>query len=94
LDDKEDAIKLHERIFKKLRSPSESAYVAFTTWFQVGLRLAKLHAENGDQREHDEVLRRITRKAGGGDDEENNLRERLSRITYAQLSTTRALRSR
>jgi len=54
-----EAIALHETAFARAAKPRRTAYAVHSTWFKIGLRLAKLRALAGDRTGHDRVLRRV-----------------------------------
>lgn len=86
-NDLDDAIDMHEDMFRELHTPRSSALVIYTTWFKVGLRLAKLHALDGDDDEHGDVLEKICRKYDVKDDNAADaLEARLGKLSYNEVA--------
>jgi len=54
-----EAVALHQAAFARAEKPRRTAYAVHSTWFKIGLRLAKLRALAGDRTGHDRLLRRI-----------------------------------
>ncbi len=81
----EDAIKLHEKTRFRLTRPQASAYAFTSSWAQVTLRLAKLHALGGDRKTHNDLLRDILERQRMSDRKHAQLEQRLTRLTYQQL---------
>ncbi|MFP4027742.1 MAG: hypothetical protein ACLFWL_08130 [Candidatus Brocadiia bacterium] len=91
LDDRdiEAAIKLHEGLFERLPKSRKTISAMQTTWFAVGLRLAKLHLKNGNKGKHNDILKDILDRQTGSKGYLRNLTRRLLRMRYEDINHTR-----
>jgi len=81
---------LHAQVFKALGQPRRStAATVGTTWFQVGLRLAKLYRLADDRAKHDQVLGRIMHYQEGSKPRLQAMSEWLHGLNYYEINTTR-----
>jgi hypothetical protein len=88
-NDVDEAISLHKDVFGDLKKPGRSYFVQYTTWFQTGLRLAALYAEDGNDTRHSRIVREITDRIRADSDDRERFETRFERVRYSQLNTTR-----
>jgi len=89
-NDVDEAIDLHKDVFADLKKPKKTYFVLYTTWFQTGLRLAKLYAEDDNETRHNRTLREITGRIKASSKDQERIESRLERVSYDKLNTTRA----
>jgi tetratricopeptide (TPR) repeat protein len=87
----EEAIDLHEDAWDKADRPTRThAYIRYTTWFQIGQRLAALHALAGEPDDQEETIERMVRLTDADGDEADFLEGQLAKVGYHAVNTTRA----
>ena len=84
------AVAFHEKAFLRADRPRRSAYAMHTTWFKIGLRLAKLRALAGDREGHDKLIKRICGYQAGNAEQRQALGVRLAGALYRDINTTEA----
>jgi len=82
------AIALHQKLWARAQKPSRSVFAVYSTWFRIGLRLAKLHDLAGHRADHDRILRAIVGYQRVGKDEQDLLAARLARLDYRGVNRT------
>ena len=85
----EGAVKLHAEALQRVGEPRRGTAATFTTtWFQIGVRLAKLRQLGGDRAGHDRVLGNIMRYQEGSDRQLASLAQWLSGLSYYEINTS------
>jgi tetratricopeptide (TPR) repeat protein len=86
-----DAIEMHAKILDMTpKPPMGTAATISTTWFQVGLRLAKLYDRAGNRSAHDRILQSLMKLQRGSTEQLQAMSVWLSRLDYSQVNTTTA----
>ena len=84
-----EAVRLHKRVFAILPKPRQGTVATVqTTWFLVGLRLAKLHALAGADEDHEATLGVILAYQTGPADKVASIQRTARGLSYRRINRT------